>query len=389
MPAVVEWRKPTTLTMIAASVAPASGIRSRMRDDEAEGDGVRDAEHEQHGGGDDARDQADREVAGDVAADRAVDVAADLAPARLGRLRQQAVDPLDPRRPLEQHEQRQERDRDDGDDGVENALRQREGGVREAEDAAGAALLDRLACPLDDVVLALEEAEPAAPAGEVVDVAGNGVGQVVDLAHEGRHERRGDPDDDEDRADEDDADCRPALHPTPDEELDGRVERHREEERDQQPDDHRARHPDHLEHDRDGEHDPDHGQDRARPEPNDALVEHPARIGAALDGSRDAAVPPADGYISWPFEPARQACRGQHPVATELGHRRVHRERAPQVAREPEVQHLAPLRQPRASRAAAVDRREAALVALRADEVGVPALDRRRPASARARRAGR
>ncbi len=161
-----------------------------------------------------------------------------------------------------------------------------EGGVREPEDAAGAALLDRLARPLDDVVLTLEEAEPAAPAGEIVDVAGHGVGEVVDLPHERRHERRGDPDDDEDRADEDDADCRPSLHPAADEEVDGGVERHREEERDQQPDDHRARHPDHLEHDRDGEHDPDHRQDRARPEPNDALVEHPARIGQRLDGPR-------------------------------------------------------------------------------------------------------
>ena len=210
-----------------------AGERDQVEDgdDEAERDGVRDAEHEQHGGGDDARDQADREVAGDVAADRAVDVAADLAPARLRRLRHQAVDPLDPGRPLEQHEERQERDRDDGDDGVEDALRQREGGVREPEDAAGAALLDRLARPLDDVVVALEEAEPAAPAGEVVDVAGHRVGEVVDLAHERRHEGRGDPDDDEDRADEDDADRRPALHAAADEELDRGVERHREEER--------------------------------------------------------------------------------------------------------------------------------------------------------------
>ena len=226
---------------------------------------------------------------------------------------QQAVDPLDPRRSLEQHEQRQERDRDDGDDGVENALRQREGGVREAEDATGATLLDRLSCPLDDVVLALEEAEPAAAAGEVVDVPRNGVGEVVDLAHERRHEGRGDPDDDQDRADEDDADRRPTLHATPDEELDRGVQRHREEERDQQPDDHRARHPDDLEHDRDGEHDPDHGQDRARPEPNDALVEHAARIGTALDGLLQTPRLPATsrGRSSRRGRPAASAaCRG-------------------------------------------------------------------------------
>ena len=149
-----------------------------------------------------------------------------------------------------------------------------------------AALLDRLPGALDDVVVALEEAEPAAAARDVVDVARHGVGEVVHLAHERRHERRRDPDDEEDRADEDDPDRGAALEAAVDEELDGRVERHREEEGDQHPDDHGARHPDDLEHDRDGEQDADHAEDRARAEADEALVGHGARIGVGLDGPR-------------------------------------------------------------------------------------------------------
>ncbi len=138
--------------------------------------------------------------------------------------------------------------------------------VREAEHAADAALLDRLPRPFDDLVLPLEEAEPAAAAGEVVDVPRDRVGEVVDLAHEGWHERGGDPDDHEDRAHEHDPDSGTTAHAAPNEELDRRVESHGEKERDEHPDDHRARHPQDLEHDRDCENDADHGQDRARAE---------------------------------------------------------------------------------------------------------------------------
>ena len=161
-------------------------------------------------------------------------------------------------------------------DGVEDALRHRQRRAREAEHAAGAALLDRLAHLLDDVVVALEEAEPAPALGQVVDVAGDRVCEVVHLAHEGGNEGRGDPDDHEDRADENDRDGGAPADPAADEKVDRRVERHREEERDQHPDDHGARHPEDLEHDRGGEDDPDHGQDRARAEPDDAFVEHHA-----------------------------------------------------------------------------------------------------------------
>ncbi len=206
MPAVVECRKPTALTMIAAIVAPARGIRSSKCHDQPEGDRVRHPEPEKHGGRNDACDEADREVPGDVAANGPVDVRAHLAPARLGLLVEKPVEPLHPDRAFEQHEQRQEGDRDDGDHGIENALRQAQRRVREAEDSADAALLDRFPCLFDDLVVALEKPEPASSPGEVVDVAGNRIREIVDLADQRRNKRRCDPDDDENRTGEHDAD---------------------------------------------------------------------------------------------------------------------------------------------------------------------------------------
>ena len=277
MPAVVEWRKPTTLTITAAMVAPASGIRSRMPTMRPSATAYGTPSTEEHGRRDDAGDEADRQVAGYIAADRAVDVTADLPPARLSRLGDQAVDSLHPGGALQQHEERQERDRDDGDHRVEDALRHGESGARKAEHPSDAALLDRFSRPFDDLIVALEEAEPASTAREIVDVARHSIGEIVDLAHERRHERRGDPGDHEDRTDEDDPDGRTTAHAASHEELDRRIERHREEERNQDPDDHRARHPQNLENDRRGKEDADHGQDRTRPEANEALVEHAAR----------------------------------------------------------------------------------------------------------------
>ena len=49
---------------------------------------------------------------------------------------------------------------------------------------------DLLAHLLDDVVLALEEPEPAASMGQVVHVAGSRLGEAVDLVDQLRNERR-------------------------------------------------------------------------------------------------------------------------------------------------------------------------------------------------------
>ena len=148
--------------MIAAIVAPASGIRSRIATSSPSATAYGTPRTSSTTVDGDSRDEADREVAGDVAADRAVDVAPHLRQRGCDVLGQQRVEALDPVRPLEQHEQGQERDRERGDDGIDDALRHRQRGAREAEHAGRTALLDRLPDLLDDLVVALEEAEPAA-----------------------------------------------------------------------------------------------------------------------------------------------------------------------------------------------------------------------------------
>ena len=61
--------------------------------------------------------------------------------------------------------------------------------------------LDRVPDLLDDVVLRLQEAEPALALGQVVDVAGDGLDEVVDLVDERRDEGVADPGDRRDRQD--------------------------------------------------------------------------------------------------------------------------------------------------------------------------------------------
>ena len=72
------------------------------------------------------------------------------------------------------------------------------------------ALRDRLPHPLGDLVLALEEPERAAARGQVLDVARDGVDEVVHLGDDDRDDRGAECGDREDRADEDDRDREPA-----------------------------------------------------------------------------------------------------------------------------------------------------------------------------------
>ena len=81
------------------------------RDDQAQRDRIRHAHDQQDDGDRGAGDEADQDVAGDVAADRPVDLVADSTPARLRLLGEERVRALNPGAPLEQHEERQEDDR--------------------------------------------------------------------------------------------------------------------------------------------------------------------------------------------------------------------------------------------------------------------------------------
>src|SRR5439155_8829956 len=66
----------------------------------------------------------------------------------------------------------------------DDPLRDRDGGAGEAEDPRRAALTDGIPDMLGDVVFALEEAEPAPPVGDLVDVVGELVDEAVHLGDE-------------------------------------------------------------------------------------------------------------------------------------------------------------------------------------------------------------
>ncbi len=161
---------------------------------------------------------------------------ADLAPARLLFLRNEDENPLDPHRPLEQHEEGHEDDRERRDHAGDDALRDGERGPGADRQTSDAAVVDRGLDLLDDVVPGLEEAEPSPPVRQVGDVVGDLAREAVDLVDERRNEGGGEPGDDGEREHEDDA-CRRSAsrHAVRLEPTDGRVEREREEERDQEP----------------------------------------------------------------------------------------------------------------------------------------------------------
>ena len=135
-----------------------------------------------------------------------------------------------------------------------------------------------------DVVLRLEEAQPAAAVSDVVDVVRKLVDEVVDLADECRHERVSD------RREEDEGEevrdrrrpaaARDAVALEP---FDGRVQRQRQEEGDEYPGEDVAGDPDHLQHHRHGDDRPENGQDRPQPKADQALRNHARSITSAPD----------------------------------------------------------------------------------------------------------
>ena len=254
------------------------------RDDQAEGDRVRNTHDQQHDRDRPARDQADQEVARHIAADGPVDLVADVPHARLGTLREEREAALDPVTPFEQHEERQEDDRHRCGDRGDDAPRHADGCAREAEHLGRAALLHLLPHLLDDVVLRLEEAEAAAPVRDVLHVVGERLDEAVHLVDQPREERCAERDDRGDHYQVGERDrqpppeMRPALQP-----VDERVEGEREEERDDEPRDHAAHDPDHLGDDRDRGDDEEDPEDRARTEVDDTLFGHGRSITAPPD----------------------------------------------------------------------------------------------------------
>ncbi len=134
-------------------------------------------------------------------------------------------------------------------------------GCGEAEDTADTLLLDRLPDPVDDLVVALEEAEWPLASREVVHDVGHGFDEVGDLGDDRWDQQVGDPSDyDESRAKTSTA-ARARVTPRRISELDGRVEGHGEEDGDQDPADDAAARPDRPEDDEDEERDPEDHED--------------------------------------------------------------------------------------------------------------------------------
>ena len=134
------------------------------------------------------------------------------------------------------------------------------------------------------MVAPLEEAEPPPLVRQVLDVLRQLVHEAVDLVDERRDEERADADDDRDHDQEREPGGEAAVvDAVPLEELDRRVQRKREEERDDDPREHLARDPHDLEHDGDRDRDPEHGEHGRDPESDQALLHVAASIAARSD----------------------------------------------------------------------------------------------------------
>ena len=135
------------------------------------------------------------------------------------------------------------------------------------------------------MVLRLEEAQPPAALGQVVDVVGHVVREVVDLVDERWDEKPADQRDCGQRRDRDHASCRTPTAELPLQLVDGRIERQRQEERDKDPREDVPRDPEDLQRDEGGDEQADDEQDRARSKVDEALLlgrhglQHRCRIG--------------------------------------------------------------------------------------------------------------
>ena len=159
-----------------------------------------------------------------------------------------------------------------------------ERGAGEPEHPRRPSLLNLLAHLLDDLVLALEEPKASASVRQVVNVVRERLNEAVHLVDELRNERRTDREDHDEHDQIGERDCRSALQvPAALDPADERVEGKREEQRDDDPRDHVARDPDHLEHECDGYDDQQDPKDRARAQIDHALRRHRTSITRTSD----------------------------------------------------------------------------------------------------------
>ena len=136
----------------------------------------------------------------------------------------------------------------------------------------GALVLDRVLHLVDDLVVVLQEPQRAPSGGQVLDEPRHGVGELLDLADERRDQERTECGEREQREQEDDQGRDSAPEPAALEELDGGVEREREEERDQDPGDDVPCEEEERDDRRGGEDDPEDDEDRPGTERDEAFL---------------------------------------------------------------------------------------------------------------------
>src|SRR5919109_783426 len=246
IPAGIECKNATAPTIIAAIVAPASGIRSRI--------------------------PTISPSATAYGTPMITSTMAVRAPALPRRGLQKHEEAIDPGRALEQHEERQEDDRHRREHRIHDTPRQRERRPGETEQLRGTAFSERLARLVDEVVLRLQEPEPAAAFGEVVQVVGDLVREVVHLVDQRRDEQPADQRDSDQRGDEDD----PGRDTTPLdaslEPVNGGGQRERQEQRDEDPGEDMPRDPEDLQGDERDDEDRDDHENRPGPEMDPAVA---------------------------------------------------------------------------------------------------------------------
>ena len=176
--------------------------------------------------------QADEQVAGDVAADGARDSAARprkracaVGGSTSRNASNQAAAP-------ERDEERQERHGDDSGTGRDDAANDADRRSAAADDVGFVVVADSLTCALHDVEAVLEESQLPLPVRELLHQAGCVLNKMRGLADERRYEQPGEDGDGQYREAECDGDSRPTTKPASLEELDQWLERHCEDDGD-------------------------------------------------------------------------------------------------------------------------------------------------------------
>ena len=176
-------------------------------------------------------------------------------------------------RALEEHEEGHERNRHGGDDQGDDALRDRQRRARKAEHARSTTVLHAHPQALDEVVAVGEPPKLSPAFGDIPNVVGESANEAVGLVDERGDEQSRESDERTEGEDE----GHPRRGPSPTEAVtlepfDERVEREREEERDQKPGENLPRDPDQLEQQHDRDRERQDGKNRRGAEADNALL---------------------------------------------------------------------------------------------------------------------